>query len=198
MENILEKIVFFILGGILTGIGYLLKRYIEQKSVFDEIEKHQKLLTLDKGLKDHKISLSELRKLEEAILNKEKAAERNSLILKEELKTSTALECDKFITQAEMNEHAYQSFQRADTKLKNILTSIEASLDKTELEILRKAQDSWKIFREKQAVFASSQYKGGSIESLIYYSELERLTVERAASLQSVIDCPHIEYDNDF
>ena len=62
------------------------------------------------------------------------------------------------------------------------------NLDKTKLETLIKAQNSWKIFREKQAEFASSQYKGGSIESLIYYSELERLTVERTASLQSEID----------
>jgi len=188
MENILEKIGLVILGSLLTGIGYLLKRHIEQKSIFDAIEKHQNLLTLNKELKEQKVSLSELRKLEEAILNKEKVAEHHSLILKKELKTGTALECDEFITQAEMNEHAYQSFQRADTKLKNVLTSIESYLDKTELETLRKAQDSWKIFREKQAVFASSQYKGGSIESLIYYSELERLTVERTASLQSEID----------
>jgi len=188
MENILEKIGLVILGGLLTGIGYLLKRHIEQKSAFDAIEKHQNLLMLNKELKEQKVSLSELRKLEEAILNKEKAAEHHSLILKEELKTDTALECDEFITQAEMNKHAYQSFQRADTKLKNVLTSIESYLDKTELETLRKSQDSWKIFREKQAEFASSQYKGGSIESLIYYSELERLTVERAASLQSEID----------
>jgi len=188
MDNILEKIGFAILGGLLTGIGYLLKRQIEQKSVFDAIEKHQNLLILNKGLKDQKVSLPELRKLEEAILNKEKATEHHSLILKEELKAGTALECDEFITQAEMNERAYQSFQQANTKLKNVLTSIESYLDKTELETLRKGQDSWKIFREKQAEFASNQYKGGSIESLIYYSELQRLTVERTASLQSEID----------
>lgn len=188
MENILEKIGLVVLGGLLTGIGYLLKRRIERKPVFDTIEKHQKLLTLNKEMRDQKVSLSELRRLEEAILNKEKATEHYTQTIKEELKVDTAFDNKEFITQAEMNEQAYQSFKRADAKLRNVLNSIEAYLDKTELETLKKAQATWEVFREEQAEFASNQYKGGSIQPLIYYSELERLTVERAASIQSEIN----------
>lgn len=188
MENILEKIGLIVLGGILTGVGYLLKRRIERKPVFDAIEKHQKLLSLTKEMRDQKVSLSELKRLEEAILNKEKATEHYTQTIKEELKIDVAFENKEFITQAEMNEQAYQSFKRADEKLRTVLKSTESYLDKTELELLKKAQDAWEVFREEQAEFASNQYKGGSIQSLIYYSELERLTVERAASLQSEIN----------
>jgi len=188
MENILEKALFVLLGGFLAGIGYLLKRRIERRSIFDAIERNQKLLMLNKELRAQKISLSDLHELEAKILNKEKAAEQYAVTIKKELKDDMPLETKDFITQAEMNEHAYHSFKRADEKLQNILETMEIYLDKTELNILKNAHETWEIFRDKQAEFAANQYKGGSIQPLIYYSELERLTIERAASLQSEID----------
>jgi uncharacterized protein YecT (DUF1311 family) len=188
MENILEKLGLVVLGGLVTGIGYLLKRRIERKPVLDEIEKHQKLLMLNKEMREQRISLPDLKKLEEAILNKEKATERHAISIKKEIKIATEIENREFITQAEMNEHAYEAFKRADEKLKNVIKSLERYLDKTELINLGKVQDAWEVFRKEQAEFSSHEYRGGSIQPLIYYAELERLTVARAASLQSDVD----------
>lgn len=188
MENILEKIGFVLLGAVVTGVGYLLKRWIERRPVFDEIEKQHKLLSINKEMREQRVSLADLKKLEEAILNKSKLTERYVTSIKKEIEIELQLDNKEFITQAEMNERAYDEFNRADDKLKTIIRSLDSHLDKTEIESLRKSQDSWEIFRKEQAEFAAVQYKGGSIQPLIYYSELKRLTIERAASLQSELD----------
>lgn len=187
MENILEKIGFGVLGAVVAGVGYLLKRWIERRPVFDEIEKQHKLLSLSKEMREQRVSLADLKKLEEAILNKSKVIGQYVTSIKKEIEVELQLNNKEFITQVEMNERACHEFNRADDKLKSIIRSLESHLDKTEIESLRKSQDSWEIFRKKQAEFTEVQYKGGSIQPLIYYSELERLTIERAASLQSEI-----------
>ncbi len=65
--ELLEKILFVILGALLPGIAYLLKRRIEKKPVSDALEKHQKLLSINKELAGQKISVEDLHLLEQAL-----------------------------------------------------------------------------------------------------------------------------------
>jgi uncharacterized protein YecT (DUF1311 family) len=188
MSEILEKIGLVVLGSLLAGAGYLLKRWIERKPVFDAIEKHQKLLSLNKEMRDQRVSLEDLRKLEEDILNKTKAIRQYAIHIKQEITVGDELAGKEFLTQAEMNEHAARSFHRAEEKLDSIIQSLEQDMEKIDLENFRKSQMAWKSFRNQQAEFLSDRYRGGSIQPLIHYSELERLTIERAASLQSEFD----------
>lgn len=156
MENVLEKIGFVLLGGLITGLGYLLKRRIERKPVFDTIEKHQKLLSLNKELSKQKVSLTDLKKLEDALLIKSKATESYVAQMSEEVdigkrvnrKLTTYLNeltnslSEGLITHgemtqlAELNDTAYQLVLQSDEKLKSMLKLLEEHLDKIQLNDL--------------------------------------------------------------
>lgn len=199
MEEVLNKIGFALLGGFLTGTAYLLKRWLEKKPVLEEIEKHQKLLALAKEMNEQQLSIEALRQLEQTIIRKPQAIQAYIREIKEEIKKRTEKveiaiykpihETKQIITQTEMNEQAQREYIQAEQKLISTIEKLKEKISFDDAGLLDKIQESWKEFRDKQAVFtAHFYYRGGSMLPLIYYSELERLTVERVAALQNELD----------
>ena len=189
MQDLLKVLLGSTITLILGGIGFLIKWYLERRADFLQIEKYERLLTLREKLNKNKISLEDLKEIEKYILGKREKIEYNIKKVTLELKNINEFEkIPKFHTQAEMNEYAINSFKRVEEKLDFIIKKLKQYLDKERILLLEEAQEVWLKFREKHADFVASQYKGGSIQPLIYYSELERLTIERIASLQSELE----------
>jgi uncharacterized protein YecT (DUF1311 family) len=90
-------------------------------------------------------------------------------------------------TQLEMNQTAQRKYEKADKELNKVYSILIKSLDKTEAQILVKAQKCWIKFRDSHCEFESSQYEGGSIQPLIYSTCLEELTKKRIAELNKSI-----------
>lgn len=48
MNEIIEKLGFVLLGALVSGIAYLIKRKIESKPEIEMLDKHQKVLDIHK------------------------------------------------------------------------------------------------------------------------------------------------------
>jgi uncharacterized protein YecT (DUF1311 family) len=168
MIELAEKIALVVVGALLAGGGYLIKRRIEKKPVIDEIDRRQKLLALNKELAQQKISLQDLDRLEALLLRKTKAAESFAQSLKAEVDAVTDAKGKEFLTQAEMNQRAFDSYQVADSKLRVAIASLAPMLSHEERHALGEAQAAWELYRDAQAQFAAKQFEGGSIAPLIY------------------------------
>jgi uncharacterized protein YecT (DUF1311 family) len=183
----LEKILLVLLGAVLSGIAYLLKRRIEKKQTSDTLERHQKLLTIRKELSEQKLSMEDLRSLESALLKRNTKAE-NAEKMRDELSPLLEEKNDGFLSQFELNMRADGNVKIAKAKLEQVYNELSFKLEAKEKETLEGSQKAWEEYSRKHAEFSASSYEGGSIYPLIYLSTLESLVVERTALLKSELD----------
>jgi len=90
-------------------------------------------------------------------------------------------------TQLEMNETAYANYKKVDAQLNKVYKQQMTILTKKEKPLLIQAEKDWVKFRNSHCKFDASQYKGGSIQPLIYSSCLEELTKERIVEIKASI-----------
>ncbi len=183
----LEKILLVLLGAVLSGIAYLLKRRIEKKHASDSLERHQKLLTIRKELNEQKLTVEDLRSLESALL-KRNAKTENAEKMQDELSPLLEENNNALLSQFEMNMRADGNVKIAKAKLEQIYQELSFRLENKEREALEESHKTWEEYSRKHAEFSASSYEGGSIYPLIYLSTLESLVVERTALLKSELD----------
>ncbi|WP_144874662.1 lysozyme inhibitor LprI family protein [Hyella patelloides] len=96
--------------------------------------------------------------------------------------------CDRPVTQIELNNCAHLEYQEADLKLNQVYQQLRKKNQNTEREQqLMNTQLAWLKFRDLNCEYAASRYQGGSIQPLIYSSCLTRLTKERIQHLESYL-----------
>jgi uncharacterized protein YecT (DUF1311 family) len=91
-------------------------------------------------------------------------------------------------TQGEMNEFAAQEFKDSDCKMNEVFDKIISKLE-TRIEFklaMENAQEAWLKYREFQAKAISNTYKGGSIQPLVYYSNMTKFTNIRINELEKI------------
>jgi uncharacterized protein YecT (DUF1311 family) len=91
-------------------------------------------------------------------------------------------------TQAEMNTTARERYERASIRLHLIRDGLLRLLSPTERVLQDDTQRTWEAYRDHQANFAAAQFEGGTIQPLVRATELERLTIERAAILETDLE----------
>lgn len=74
-------------------------------------------------------------------------------------------------TQLELNEQAARAAQLIDENLTTACNALRRLLLPSEIERFDTAYDTWTVYRSAQATYAGSQYEGGSIAPMIYWSE---------------------------
>lgn len=91
-------------------------------------------------------------------------------------------------SQAEMNQFAAQEFKNSDKKMSEFFEKLETSLEmRVELKkSMETAQEAWLKYRELQAQAISKIYEGGSIQSLIYYTNMTNFTNQRIDELEKI------------
>jgi uncharacterized protein YecT (DUF1311 family) len=187
ITEMVEKILLILLGAALSGIAYLIKRRIEKKHAFDELERHQKLLIIRKELNEQKLSVDDLRLLESALLKRKDKAQ-NVESIQSELSPLLEEGGDEFLSQFEMNMRADGNVKIAKAKLDQVYNELVYKLEGREREALEESQKAWEEYCTKHAEFSASSYEGGTIYPLIYLSALESLVVERTALLKGELD----------
>jgi uncharacterized protein YecT (DUF1311 family) len=182
-----RDIAIFVAGLIIGPAGYLLKRRIEHRADHESLERTERLLRVNREMKDQNLTAGELQKLELTL----KRGESNTGI---QTATAQLLEAKssenphKVITQLEMNRSSYEDFEKAELMLEQAVRRLQSILDGASLEELEASQAAWKGYRDKQVAFAGGFYRGGSIAPLIRNSEAAALTYARANEIAAVYD----------
>lgn len=108
--------------------------------------------------------------------------------------TAQTLDCSDPQIQQHMNACAQQAWQAADDDLnlayqlalvmaKSVNESLPPDAERTEIT-LRDAQRAWITYRDKACVVEARPYSGGTIQPLIIFSCMERLTRHRTEDLR--------------
>lgn len=184
----LEKIGFTVLGIILSVSVYFLKRWIESKPEIEALDKQKKLLDINKQLNEQGLTVEDLRKLESILVGKAESIIKHTQDIEKDTQSLTEKDEGEFLSQAELNMRADGNLKIAKAKLEQVINELSFKIDDVEREKLMQSQRAWENYSIEQSEAASISYRGGSIYPLIYLSELESLTVERAARLQAELD----------
>jgi uncharacterized protein YecT (DUF1311 family) len=185
----MEKAGFIILGAVLSGIAYLIKRWIEGKPQVETLDKHKKILDIHKQMNDQGLDVAGLKNLEAILTGKANAIKAHSKELSDQSEPLVQnSDTGGDLTQHELNKRASENLEKAKQKLQEVIAGINSRVGDRESQALMNSQRAWENYSVDQAEAAASSYEGGSIYNLIYLSELESLTIERAARLQAELD----------
>ena len=76
--GIWEKIGFTVLGIVLTGIGYLMKRKIENRPRQEVLERHKTVLDIHKQMNEQGLSVDDLNNLEQILTGKSNSIKKHA------------------------------------------------------------------------------------------------------------------------
>jgi uncharacterized protein YecT (DUF1311 family) len=185
----LEKIIFLILGALFSALAYMLKRRFERKPTLESLDIKAKLLLLHKEMQTQGLTPQDLSNLEMELTEKPRAIQRHAQRLEKVARPVLERKPEgDFLTQAEMNARASENLETAKLQMEQVLDELEPLLDEAEMNALKRAQTAWESYCVEQSEAAAASYRGGSIQPLIFLSELERITVDRTARLQADLD----------
>ena len=185
----IEKISFVVLGGFISAVLYLIKRFIEKKPTEEALDRQIKVLDIHKQMNEQGLNIDELQNLESILSGKSNSIKQHTQELSEQYEPLVKEEeKSDFLTQADLNERANDNLLTAKERLLEVIAGIDACVGDAESQSLLQGQHSWQSYSVDQAKAAASSYEGGSIYPLIYLSELESLTNERTARLQAELD----------
>ena len=91
-------------------------------------------------------------------------------------------------TQQERNIYFGKRYQEAEQEMRVVLAGAEGEFEGKRLEELRRLQSAWDVYRDQDAEFVSSKYKGGSIRPQIHAQRLEYLTRSRIEEIKELIE----------
>jgi uncharacterized protein YecT (DUF1311 family) len=100
------------------------------------------------------------------------------------------VDCNKAVTQTDMNFCANKDYQAADKKLNDVYRKVAAALgDKNYQAKLKAAEKAWIGYRDTECTFETAENEGGSIHPLVYSGCLTRQTIARTKELQAYLVC---------
>ncbi|OAP43336.1 hypothetical protein AU381_27500 [Sinorhizobium glycinis] len=111
------------------------------------------------------------------------------------------VDCQKAVTQMDLNICADQEYQAADAELNKIYREAIAAMQETDKELgaidvayvgaveaLKKAQRAWIGYRDGQCELAGFEARGGSMEPMLVSGCLAELTRKRTAELKELLE----------
>ena len=98
-------------------------------------------------------------------------------------KADDKIDCDKALTQHDMNFCAAEDYKAADSMLNVTYRALQATLDKKTQDMLKDAQRAWIKFRDEECHYQASPNEGGSLWPLVYHGCLTDLTKARTKEL---------------
>lgn len=176
------------LGALISGAAYLIKRKLESKPELEMLDKHHKVLDIHKKMNEQSLDIAGLNAFATLLTEKSSSVQSHVQELNSESISCLVASDNQHLTQMEMNQLASESYIRSIEKLNQVYIDLTSKLDNEQGVLYENSQSKWQEYSESHARSVASNYKGGSIYPLIYYSELETLVHERTARLQSELD----------
>ncbi len=109
-------------------------------------------------------------------------------------------DCDRGANQAVMNQCAQQAWQRADTEMNGAWRVTYAAMKRTDARNTSRgggfgfaaatleSQRAWLKYRDTQCVLIAGRYQGGSMQPLVRFNCLERMTRDRTRQLRALLE----------
>ncbi|MGE4799165.1 lysozyme inhibitor LprI family protein [Yersinia hibernica] len=101
-----------------------------------------------------------------------------------------ALDCQKAVTQQDMNQCANSDYKKADAELNRIYKEVLDKTSSAQRPLLKSAQLTWIKYRDADCTFQTSATEGGSVHPMIISACLTHKTEERTTQLKSFLNCP--------
>ncbi|MBN1916046.1 DUF1311 domain-containing protein [Candidatus Dojkabacteria bacterium] len=115
--------------------------------------------------------------------NKAKDTQQRPIHLLNKVDTdNNAIDCKEQKSQSEMNICAKNKAEEEITRLEKILTDLKKVNNDN---LIISSQDSWKQYRDQTCKLESKQYEEGSMQPLIEWSCIERITNKRVEELEN-------------
>ena len=178
-SEILKNLFLFICGIAAASLGYLIKRKIERRSQHESLELDLKVLSIRKELNQQNVSPEELVKLKEMLLKKKTNTYNDLSVIEPLIRKSN----ERIITQAEINELAFNEYDKATITLNHVLQELYNKIHGERRKEHEQAQNAWLEYMKKQAEYTSNEYKGGSIQSSVYAFEAIRIIKQRTEEI---------------
>lgn len=174
---------------LLAGVGYLAKRHMEGKREAEVADNAHKWAKLHREMHESAPTLDDIIKLKAAFMEKkqgphETAGEQTIQVEADEApewmffgyelsdwERERAKEGTGLWSQLELNEQAAKAANLIDGNLATACEQISGYLSANEQNRFDAAIGKWRDYRNAQAAYAGSQYEGGSIAPMIYWSE---------------------------
>ncbi len=97
------------------------------------------------------------------------------------------LNCQKALTQQEMNQCAALSAKDADRRLNQVYQQLRKNRG-TQLDAqLVTAEEAWIKYRDASCAYSRSRFEGGSIMPMVYSNCIARLTNQRTQELEGYL-----------
>lgn len=167
-----------------TVFWFFLRRKIEQKPVFENIQKAERLLSLRKELDNKNVTLEDLKKFENELMGRAVIAEELSISYQQEAQQIRDIDSTN-MTQSEMNAIAFKGYQNAEHKLDDLIEELKSFFTPKECDHFDKVNEAWRIYMQIHADFEASKYEGGSMQPLIHAGSLETAINKRIVELES-------------
>ena len=104
---------------------------------------------------------------------------------------ASALDCADTRTQTDINQCAYENFQKADAVLNQVYAKLRArTTDPDSLKRLVAAEKAWLAYRDRECDFETEDSIGGSIRPSEMAACYEEKTIARTAELKKQLGCP--------
>ena len=99
-------------------------------------------------------------------------------------------QCAGAVTQAAMNDCAYQGFLEASATMSQQLRHVEAALTSAQRSHWRRVQKAWLTYRTETCQFEASAVGNGSARPMVQWQCADKLTQQRSAALFRLVTCP--------
>lgn len=179
----MEKIIYLLVGAVITWGLYFIQRRLERRKTTELIERNQKLLNLKQGLEQASTSLDELRQFESRLIGKAEAAVK--IAGRYVSQAGEVARRGERVAGDEASAQAIADFQRMDARLDDAVAHLRRQLDGADLAAFEQVNLAWLSFRERYARFIAQTYSGGSIQPLIHAVTLESITAAWIAELET-------------
>ena len=104
-------------------------------------------------------------------------------------KATPAVACKPDGNQAQLNACAAQDFEAATAEYAKAYRTLSQSVGNQRRQLLRQAQTDWIQYRVKACEFERSGVAGGSVAPMVDAQCQARMTRERTADLQRLMEC---------
>jgi uncharacterized protein YecT (DUF1311 family) len=186
---------------LLAGVGYLAKRRVEGKREAEVADNAHKWAKLHREMHDSAPTLDDIIRLKAAFMEKqgphEAAGEQTIQVEADEApewmffgyelsdwERERAKEGTGLWSQLELNEQAAKAAKLVNDNLSTACEQLSRHLSANEQATFNTAIEKWRDYRNAQATYAGSQYEGGSIAPMIYWSEYFGATKAKLASVK--------------
>ena len=132
----IEKVLFVLLGVLLSGLGFLIKRRVEGKPKQEALDIQKKVLEIHKQMNEQGLDIDSLKTFENNLIGKNAAIQRHSTELQAETTPLIDESENRNLSQIELTQRASDKLEKAKRLMQEAIAGIDARVGDEESQAL--------------------------------------------------------------